>query len=84
MMKVSMASSLVFGRRSKKKMRCVLMEEEKRIDERLDSIKVAMTSKGLYSFEVKRYYDFSHDEPKLVIASIKKIYEQLKESFNQG
>ena len=57
------------------------MPEEKRTDERLDSIKVNMTSKGLYSFEVKRYYDFRYDEPKLVIASIKKMYDELKNSF---
>ena len=65
-------------------MEVVKIPEEKRADERMDSIKVNCTSKGAYSFEVKRYYDFRHDEPKLVIQSIKKIYDELKESFKNA
>lgn len=57
------------------------MSEEKKVDERLDSIKVAMTSKGAFSFEVKRYYNHCLDEPALVIQSIEKIYDVLKGKF---
>jgi hypothetical protein len=53
------------------------MGEEIKQDERLDSIKVSMTSKGIFSFEVKRYFDFRHDESELVIKSIEKIYVKL-------
>lgn len=57
------------------------MEEKKEI-ERLDSIKVNLTSTGKYSYEVKRYYDYSEDDPAVVIKSIKEIYERLKGEFN--
>jgi len=60
------------------------MAEEKRTDERLDSIKVSCTSKGAFSFEVKRYYDFRYDDPTLVIQSIEKIYGVLKGEFKGG
>ena len=50
-------------------------------NDRLDSIKVGVTSKGLHSFEVKRFYDFRFDDPALVIKSIKKMYATLKEEF---
>lgn len=57
--------------------------EEKEVFEPRDSIEVSCTSKGVYSFKVKRYYDFGQDEPPLVIKSIKKIYDELKESFKE-
>ena len=57
------------------------MAEEIKQDERLDSIKVGCTSKGLYSFEVKRYYNHNGDDPELVIKSIEKTYSTLKEKF---
>ncbi len=59
------------------------MPEEFKQDCRLDSIKVSCTSKGAFSFEVKRYYDHNEDEPALVIQSIEKIYRVLKGKFNR-
>lgn len=57
----------------------ITMEEE--INERPDSIKVSRGVNNKFSFEIKRYYDFGKDEPNLVIRSIEKIYEELKQTF---
>ena len=57
------------------------MAEKEEIFEARDSIKVNCTSKGAFSFEVKRYYDFRYDDPELVIKSIEKIYGILKGKF---
>jgi len=57
------------------------MEEQTKTYERLDSIEISMTSKGAYSFKIKRYYDYSQDDPELVIKSIKKMHDNLRQTF---
>ena len=48
--------------------------------ERLDSIKVSKNSKG-YTWEIKRYYDFSRMTPEAVIAQIDDVNKKLQEKF---
>jgi len=57
------------------------MPEEKQSYERLDSISVSMTSKCAFSFEFKRYYCYTDDDPELVIKSIKKMLDNRKSTF---
>jgi len=57
------------------------MPEKDQDYERPDSIQVNRTSTGKYSFKVKRYYDFSQDDPEKVIDSMNKIYEKLRKDF---
>ena len=57
------------------------MVEEVKQDERLDSIRVSQGASEKFGFEVKRYFDYSKDDPKLVIQSIEKMYDELKGKF---
>lgn len=57
------------------------MEEENKQSERPDSISVSRTSKGAYSWDIKRYFDASIDDHELVIKHMKRIEEKLKEVF---
>jgi hypothetical protein len=56
-------------------------ETENEVIDRPDSIKVGRTSTGKYSFEIKRYFDYAIDEPELVIKGMKKIMDNLSETF---
>jgi hypothetical protein len=53
----------------------------KKILDQRDTIRVARTPKGEFSFEVKRHYDFNKTMPDEVIQQIKEIYNKLKEEF---
>lgn len=57
------------------------MNEETLTTERQDSIKISKGMNGKYSFEVKRYYDFTSIEPKTIIKQIQQIDNELKKSF---
>lgn len=48
--------------------------------ENRDSIKIAKNSKG-YTWEIKRYYDFSRTKPENVIAQITQIDKQLHKAL---
>ena len=48
--------------------------------EKQDSIKLSKNSRG-YTWEIKRYYDFSITTSKEVIDQIRKINEQMQNSF---
>lgn len=54
----------------------------KKILEQRDSIKVARTITGEFSFDVKRHYDFDKTTPDEVIEQIKEIYDKLKREFH--
>ena len=60
------------------------MSEETLINEQQDSIKVSKGMNGKYSFDVKRYYDFTSTEPKIVIKQIQQIDNELKKTFWGG
>lgn len=55
--------------------------EETRINERTDSIKLSRTSKGLYSHEIKIYYNGTDTNPNEIIEKIDNIDKKLKETF---
>lgn len=54
--------------------------EEKLINEKQDSIKVAKTSKG-YTWEIKRYYAFESKSYQEVIKELKQIDRTLEQEF---
>ncbi len=56
--------------------------EIKNISEQQDSIKVTKNSKG-YTWEVKRYYDFSKKKPEEVISEIESIDKELQKKFGE-
>ena len=58
-------------------------EEIETINEKQDSIKINRTSKGAYSWEIKRYYDFDKMSFEQVIQQIEKIDKELANKFRE-
>lgn len=59
------------------------MSEENLTADKQDSIKVSKGMNGKYSFEIKRYYDFSSTESKRVIKQLKQITVEMKKEFDE-
>lgn len=57
------------------------MEKEELNNEKQDSIKLNRTSKGLTSWELKRYFDHDKTKPEEVIKQLEAIDQRLKEKF---
>ena len=53
---------------------------EQTTNEQQDSVKVSRNSKG-YTWEIKRYYDFSQTKPEAVIKQIENINKELQQKF---
>ena len=57
------------------------MPEETTTSEKQDSLKISKGMNGKYSFEAKRYYDFTKTKPEEVIQQLAEIDKKMKEKF---